>query len=154
MATNKNHIYLTAKLPHGPYCILYKLHSMPPQKHATQTARKNLGEEGMSLNVLPEGCIANVLAFTGPRDACRLSIVSSLFKSAGESDAVWERFLPRDYQSIIFTSDSYVLLSSLSSKKELYLRLCEKPIIIDDGKKVTLMSISSFFFPYKIKSST
>lgn len=89
----------------------------------------------MSLNVLPEGCIANVLAFTGPRDACRLSIVSSLFKSAGESDAVWERFLPRDYQSIIFTSDSYVLLSSLSSKKELYLRLCEKPIIIDDGKK-------------------
>ncbi|KAJ6915331.1 hypothetical protein NC651_017356 [Populus alba x Populus x berolinensis] len=89
----------------------------------------------MSLNVLPEGCIANVLAFTGPRDACRLSIVSSLFKSAEESDAVWERFLPRDYQSIIFASDSYVLLSSLSSKKELYLRLCEKPIIIDDGKK-------------------
>ncbi|XP_034916303.1 putative F-box protein PP2-B12 [Populus alba] len=88
-----------------------------------------------SLNVLPEGCIANVLAFTGPRDACRLSIVSSLFKSAEESDVVWERFLPRDYQSIIFTSDSYVLLSSLSSKKELYLRLCEKPIIIDDGKK-------------------
>uniref|UniRef100_A0A6N2N8F8 F-box domain-containing protein n=1 Tax=Salix viminalis TaxID=40686 RepID=A0A6N2N8F8_SALVM len=96
---------------------------------------KSVGEEGMSISVLPEGCIAKVLSFTGPTDACRLSIVSSLFKSAEESDAVWERFLPRDYQSIIFTSDSSVLLASLSSKKELYLRLCEKPIIIDDGKK-------------------
>ena len=109
-------------------------------------AIKSVGEEGMSLSVLPEGCIAKVLSFTGPTDACRLSIVSSLFKSAEESDAVWERFLPRDYQSIIFTSDSSVLLASLSSKKELYLRLCEKPIIIDDGKKVTLMSISPLFF--------
>ncbi|KAJ6406111.1 hypothetical protein OIU84_009770 [Salix udensis] len=98
-------------------------------------AVKSVGEEGMSLSVLPEGCIAKVLSFTGPTDACRLSIVSSMFKSAEESDAVWERFLPRDYQSIIFTSDSSVLLASLSSKKELYLRLCEKPIIIDDGKK-------------------
>ncbi|CAK7354004.1 unnamed protein product [Dovyalis caffra] len=92
--------------------------------------------EDVSLNVLPEGCIANVLSFTSPRDACRLSVVSSLFKSAEESNAVWERFLPHDYQSIISKSDSSsTLLASLSSKKDLYLRLCEKPIIIDHGKK-------------------
>ncbi|XP_073262241.1 putative F-box protein PP2-B12 isoform X1 [Populus alba] len=93
-------------------------------------------EEDMSLDVLPEACIANVLSFTCPRDACRLSMVCSLFKEAEESDVVWERFLPRDYQSIISKSDaSSMLLASASSKKLLYLMLCEKPLIIEGGKK-------------------
>ncbi|KAJ6758697.1 hypothetical protein OIU74_025365 [Salix koriyanagi] len=92
--------------------------------------------EDMSLHVLPESCIANVLSFTCPRDACRLSMVCSLFKSAEESDVVWERFLPLDYQSIISKSDaSSMLLASASSKKHLYLMLCEKPLIIEGGKK-------------------
>ncbi|XP_011036726.1 PREDICTED: putative F-box protein PP2-B12 isoform X1 [Populus euphratica] len=93
-------------------------------------------EEDASLYVLPEACIADVLSFTCPRDACRLSMVCSLFKAAEESDVVWERFLPRDYQSIISKSDaSSMLLASASSKKHLYLKLCEKPLIIEGGKK-------------------
>ncbi|EEF50055.1 F-box protein At2g02240 [Ricinus communis] len=96
------------------------------------------GEEravGGDLYELPEGCVANVLSFTGPADVGRLSMVSFTFKSASESDAVWESFLPNDYHSIISSSSSSFLLSSSSSKKDLYLRLCDSPILIDDGKK-------------------
>ncbi|KAJ0014654.1 hypothetical protein Pint_21394 [Pistacia integerrima] len=94
------------------------------------------------MSLLPEGCIANVISCTTPRDACRLSLVSSIFKSAAESDAVWERFLPPEYQSIISksspcppSSSSPSSLLCLPSKKELFLSLCDHPILIDDGKK-------------------
>ncbi|XP_024445662.1 putative F-box protein PP2-B12 [Populus trichocarpa] len=83
----------------------------------------------LSLNLLPEGCIANVLSFTSPLAACRLSIVSPLFRSAAETGAFWERFLPRD---LLSESDSPLLVSS---KKQLYLSLCGNPILIEDGKK-------------------
>ncbi|KAJ7973590.1 F-box family protein [Quillaja saponaria] len=89
--------------------------------------------------VLPEGCIANILSFTTPRDACRLSLVSKIFRSAAESDAMWERFLPSDYHSIISRS-SPSLLDSYSSKKDLFFRLCDNPIILDDGKKVGFLT--------------
>ncbi|XP_044498590.1 putative F-box protein PP2-B12 [Mangifera indica] len=94
------------------------------------------------MNSLPEGCIADITCCTTPRDACRLSLVSSLFKSAAESDAVWERFLPPDYQSIISnscpcpsSSSSPPSLLCLPSKKQLFLSLCDHPILIDGGKK-------------------
>jgi len=48
----------------------------------------------MGFEGLPEGCIADILSCTTPTDACRLSLVSKLFHSAAESDALWERFLP------------------------------------------------------------
>ncbi|KAJ4957167.1 hypothetical protein NE237_013950 [Protea cynaroides] len=48
------------------------------------------------LNVLPEGCISNILSLTSPSDACRSSVVSSVFRSAADSNSVWERFLPSD----------------------------------------------------------
>lgn len=86
----------------------------------------------LSMNLLPEGCIANVLSFTSPLATCRLSIVSPLFRSAAETDALWERFLLRDHQSILSESDSPLLISS---KKQLYLSLCGNPILIEDGKK-------------------
>ncbi|KAJ0015168.1 hypothetical protein Pint_21556 [Pistacia integerrima] len=94
------------------------------------------------MSLLPEGCIASVISCTTPRDACRLSLVSSIFKSAAEFDAVWERFLPPEYQSIISksspcpsSSSSPSSLLCLPSKKELFLSLCDHPILIDDGKK-------------------
>ncbi|KAJ9186083.1 hypothetical protein P3X46_005625 [Hevea brasiliensis] len=93
------------------------------------------GNSGGDLRVLPEGCVANVLSLTGPLDAGRLSTVSSTFKSAAESDSVWERFLPSEYLSIISGSSDSSLLASSSSKKDLFLRLCDDPILIDDGKK-------------------
>ncbi|XP_021282218.1 putative F-box protein PP2-B12 [Herrania umbratica] len=81
----------------------------------------------LDLNALPQDCIAAVLSFTTPCDACRLSAVSTTFKSAAESDAVWESFLPSDYRAII--------PSSLASKKALYLSLCDNPILIEGGRK-------------------
>ncbi|KAJ9167091.1 hypothetical protein P3X46_021767 [Hevea brasiliensis] len=92
--------------------------------------------QGTGISALPEGCISNVLSFTSPYDACTLSVVSSLFNNAAESDTVWERFLPTDFQSIISRSlDHQSLSASSSSKKQLYFRLCQNPILIDDGKK-------------------
>lgn len=90
---------------------------------------------GGDLYVLPEGCVANVLSFTGPRDAGQLSMVSSTFRSAAESDAVWERFLPPEYHSIISESSESSILTCSPSKKDLFLRLCDNPILIDGGKK-------------------
>ncbi|KAL4318888.1 hypothetical protein GQ457_18G010170 [Hibiscus cannabinus] len=84
--------------------------------------------EGFHLSDLPQDCIAAVISLTSPRDACRLSLVSTTFKSVSESDAVWERFLP---------SGLNLIPSSLScsSKKQLYLSLCENPLLIHGGRK-------------------
>ncbi|KAK4282966.1 hypothetical protein QN277_014275 [Acacia crassicarpa] len=81
---------------------------------------------------LPEGCIAHVLSFTSPRDACRLSCVSSSFRSAADSDALWDSFLPPDCPSLLSRSSSP---PSFSSKKHLYLYLSHQPLLIDDGLK-------------------
>ncbi|RDX76919.1 F-box protein PP2-B11, partial [Mucuna pruriens] len=91
--------------------------------------KKGLFLEG--IEVRPKGCIANVLSFTSPRDVCRLSSVSPTFRSAAESDAVWDKFLPADYHAMLSECSSLCL----PSKKHLYLRLCQKPLLIDDGKK-------------------
>ena len=82
-------------------------------------------------NVLPEGCIANLLSLTTPRDACRSSLVSSSFRSASESDVVWERFLPIETEYM-----EAIVSLSFSSKKQLFLHLCDHPLLIDDGKLV------------------
>lgn len=84
---------------------------------------------------LPEGCIANALSLTSPKDACRLSLVASTFRSAAESDAVWDRFLPPDYYDIISRSVDGPDTFAVGSKKELYLYLCDNPIVIDGGTK-------------------
>ncbi|CAI9768988.1 unnamed protein product [Fraxinus pennsylvanica] len=84
-------------------------------------------------HALPEGCIANVLSLTSPKDACRLSSVSPMFNSAAGSDTVWERFLPSDYRDII--SRSIDGADPFLSKKELYFHLCQVPILIDSGTK-------------------
>ncbi|XP_061342637.1 putative F-box protein PP2-B12 [Gastrolobium bilobum] len=90
--------------------------------------------EAVDFNNLPEGCIANVLSFTTPKDVCRLSLVSSIFRSAAESDAVWDRFLPSDCHTIISQSSAATSLG-FQSKKHLYLYLCQNPLLIDNGTK-------------------
>jgi len=109
--------------------------------------------EEMSLNELPEGCITNALSFTTPQDVGRLSAVSPMFMSASVSDVVWERFLPRDLESILSTShDGSRLLASAASRKELYFSLCENPVLVDNGRKVNfssyLINFLSFEFFY------
>lgn len=88
--------------------------------------------EGLTeLERLPEECMAHVLWLTSPKDACRSALVSSAFRSAAQSETLWERFLPHDYRQIISRSVSPVV--PFSSKRELYFRLCDNPIFLDDG---------------------
>ena len=89
------------------------------------------------ISVLPEGCVSDIFSLTTPKDACTACAVSPIFRAAAESNAVWERFLPSDYQAIIARSSSSDILN-LSSKKKIYLSLSDKPILIDDSKKVLL----------------
>nr|XP_023897431.1 F-box protein PP2-B10-like [Quercus suber] len=86
---------------------------------------------GVDMSVLPEECISEIVSWTSPKDACRACVVSPKFREAAESDVVWERFLPSDYESIIARSSDL----NYSSKKELYLCLSENPILIDDSEK-------------------
>lgn len=84
----------------------------------------------------PEECIANIISLTTPADACRLSSVSRSFKYAAESDLVWENFLPNPHliRTILSQSASSSASVPAKSKKEFYLALCDKPVLIDNGK--------------------
>jgi hypothetical protein len=82
---------------------------------------------------LPEECVAIMVSLTTPRDACRLSAVSSTFRSAAESDIVWARFLPSDYASLLSRAVRPV---TYTSKRELFFLLSAKHILIDRGKMV------------------
>ncbi|CAN8311676.1 unnamed protein product [Cochlearia groenlandica] len=83
--------------------------------------------------MLPEAIVANILSFTTPSDILSSATVSSVFRLAGDSDLVWDKFLPSDYNLIISTSTSHNH-RNFSSKKELYKCLCES-ILIDNGTK-------------------
>ncbi|KAI4369378.1 hypothetical protein MLD38_017821 [Melastoma candidum] len=82
---------------------------------------------------LPVDCLSEILSLTSPREVCRLSTVSSSFRSAAESDAVWRKFLP-------YAADDLVrrladALAFPSSNKEVFVRLCRRPLIFDTGRK-------------------
>ncbi|GLT87662.1 hypothetical protein SLE2022_057320 [Rubroshorea leprosula] len=61
----------------------------------------------LDFRALPADCFAAIISLTSPLDACRLSLVSPFFNSVASSDAVWD----------------------------LYLNLCDHPVLIEDGKK-------------------
>ncbi|KAF5960280.1 hypothetical protein HYC85_001489 [Camellia sinensis] len=85
--------------------------------------------------MLPEDCVSTILSNTSPLDACRSLSVSSSFHSAANSDIVWERFLPSDYEDIVSRS---VTPLKFSSKKRIFVCLCD-PILIDGGNKVKII---------------
>ncbi|KAL3648793.1 hypothetical protein CASFOL_005196 [Castilleja foliolosa] len=87
--------------------------------------------ETSPFNLLPEDCIAKIISFTSPRDACAAAAVSPVFKSASEYDVVWERFLPPDYEEIVSGSDLPV---AFSTKKELYFLMCDTDLLLGGGK--------------------
>lgn len=105
---------------------------MEKDKHGSEI---HGGFVGNFFESLPEGFVANALALTTPRDVCRLSLVCSIFRSAAEWDAVWEKFLPPDYQKILAEAEDGGGSVRCGSKKEMYLRLCDHPVIIDGGNK-------------------
>ncbi|KAF3341142.1 F-box protein [Carex littledalei] len=82
------------------------------------------------INQLPEECISHAISLTTPRDACASSAVSSAFRSAVDSDSTWQSFLPSDYASFLSQAVDPV---EYDSKKELYFRLCDHPILIYGG---------------------
>lgn len=96
---------------------------------------------------LPEECISTILSLTSPMDATRFSIVSHRFKSASDSDNVWERFLPPDYQQIISTSASPV---SYATKKDLYFTLYHSSILLHEGNTVSTF----LYFLYSLVHSS
>ncbi|KAK4778920.1 hypothetical protein SAY86_006448 [Trapa natans] len=80
---------------------------------------------------LPGDCVSAILSDTSPRDVGRLSAASSTFRSAAESEAVWEKFLPSNHLDIVARSAAPV---KFSTKKELFFGLCN-PLLIDNGRK-------------------
>lgn len=89
-----------------------------------------LGRSDLSLDELPEGIISHILSLTTPKDTCVCAAISTGFHSAAQSDSVWTRFLPCDYQGILSRAVHPV---QFSSKKDLFSKLC-RPFLIDEGK--------------------
>ncbi|KAJ3691513.1 hypothetical protein LUZ61_020677 [Rhynchospora tenuis] len=83
------------------------------------------------INQLPVDCLSHVIALTSSRDACASSAVSTAFHSAANSDDTWQRFLPPDYAYMLSRA---VYPVEYASKKELFFRLCDRPVLIDGGK--------------------
>ncbi|KAG5020726.1 Separase [Glycine soja] len=81
--------------------------------------------------VLPEECVATIISFTSPKDACQLSLVSPSFKEIADSEAVWANFLPSDCEDIIDQSSTPTL--NLLSKKQIYAHLCDYHVLFDNG---------------------
>ncbi|KAK8684938.1 hypothetical protein V6N13_040952 [Hibiscus sabdariffa] len=81
--------------------------------------------------ILPEECLCLIISFTSPAEACRSAMVCPALRSAAGSDAVWEKFLPCDYKSVISETSSSATLVSMG-KKELYFSLFSHPILIQN----------------------
>ncbi|KAH9611763.1 hypothetical protein KSS87_009027 [Heliosperma pusillum] len=77
---------------------------------------------------LPKDCLVLILSRTSPKDVIRSSAVSKNFCSISQYDAVWENFLPSDYNEII--SQSCTPFPQFTSKKNLFLHLCHTPIYL------------------------
>ncbi|KAI4301742.1 hypothetical protein L6164_034989 [Bauhinia variegata] len=84
-----------------------------------------------NIEILPEDCVSTILSYTCPPEACRFSLVSSTFQSAANSDIVWQKFLPSDYEDIV---SSAIHPLNFSTKKHLFCALC-RPLLIDGGNK-------------------
>ncbi|KAK4792240.1 hypothetical protein SAY86_022675 [Trapa natans] len=90
---------------------------------------------------IPMACICEIIALTSPRDACRFSAVSNLFKEIADSDLVWNRFLPPDIDDVLARAAAD--LPQFASRKQLYFSLCNRPILIDGGRTSFWLARSS-----------
>ncbi|XP_039157032.1 F-box protein PP2-B11-like isoform X2 [Eucalyptus grandis] len=93
-------------------------------------------KEMVELGDLPPDCIALILSqvLATPVDAGRCATFSVAFRAASDSDAVWRNFLPHDLDLIVSTSSPPPFGPS-TRKKDVFLRLCTDPILIDSDRK-------------------
>lgn len=108
-----------------------------------ETEQGHAGSTSTSFSELPEGCLSEILSLTSPWDACRASSISRGFRTAADSDGIWDRFLPSDYLDIIARSVSPV---NYVTKKQLYFLLCDSPILLDDGNLVIYPNLCKFLY--------
>ncbi|CAL9241391.1 unnamed protein product [Arabidopsis halleri] len=78
------------------------------------------------MNNLPEDCIAMILSLTTPLDVCRSSAVSRIFRSAADSDDVWNHFLPADFPA------GFAAPAGLPTRKQLFFSLVDNPLLLND----------------------
>nr|XP_045084762.1 F-box protein PP2-B7-like [Aegilops tauschii subsp. strangulata] len=98
-------------------------------------ARKEDEEQASGgIQRIPEECLEKAIGLTSPADACRAATVSAVFRSAADSDAVWEQFLPPDCDAVL---ERAVHLVDSSSKKDLFMELSDEHVLLDDGKRVS-----------------
>uniref|UniRef100_M8BYT1 F-box domain-containing protein n=1 Tax=Aegilops tauschii TaxID=37682 RepID=M8BYT1_AEGTA len=96
-------------------------------------ARKEDEEQASGgIQRIPEECLEKAIGLTSPADACRAATVSAVFRSAADSDAVWEQFLPPDCDAVL---ERAVHLVDSSSKKDLFMELSDEHVLLDDGKR-------------------
>uniref|UniRef100_A0A803LPA0 F-box domain-containing protein n=1 Tax=Chenopodium quinoa TaxID=63459 RepID=A0A803LPA0_CHEQI len=89
-----------------------------------------------TINNLPDESIATVISFTTPRDACHIATLSTTFNNVvGNSDIVWDRFLPPNYREIVLRASNvdHVHLLDTLSKKDLYMYLADNSLLLDQG---------------------
>lgn len=100
------------------------------------------------MDSLPEHCVSAILALASPEDACRLAPVSRTFRSAAQSDVVWDGFLPPNCDALLAR---LVRPLKFNSKKELFLSLCQ-PQLIDSGRKSFKLERSSGKISYVLSA--
>ncbi|GKV46159.1 hypothetical protein SLEP1_g53168 [Rubroshorea leprosula] len=96
---------------------------------STSPPRQRIDTEMQDCRTLAPDCLEPIISFTSPLDACRWSVVSRSFNDVARSNAVWVKSLPSDYQNLVPASRSTFPL------KDLYLSLCDHPVLIEDGRK-------------------
>ncbi|XP_047320768.1 putative F-box protein PP2-B12 [Impatiens glandulifera] len=87
------------------------------------------------LKMLPEDCLHTILSLASPKDVCSFSLVSSFSHIVANHDVVWEKFLPSDYREIMGRAIPIHRPIEFSSMKDLYFRLCDEPLLIDNGNQ-------------------
>jgi hypothetical protein len=90
---------------------------------------------------LPEDLLSAAISRTAPGDACRAAAVSTAFRAAADSDAVWSCFLPSDLPPL---ADGELHHPAPPSKKDLFMRLSDGPVLLADGLVVRGSASAAF----------
>uniref|UniRef100_A0A0E0KNM1 F-box domain-containing protein n=1 Tax=Oryza punctata TaxID=4537 RepID=A0A0E0KNM1_ORYPU len=83
---------------------------------------------------LPTDCVARIASLTSPGDACRLASAAAALRPVADSDDVWGSFLPPEWAGTGEALDGESARRERESKKEMFLRLCDSPVLLDGGK--------------------